>query len=381
MILHLFKKVYLTFDIDIDPQRNRLVFSENFGYKMSVDLQDFFSGKCFESEKSIDDLIGEEKKFKDFTDFFSYINNLQTEHDSRLFIYCDINSYQKIITSWFKLIFKNVDANSCLNIINLLFLKRKLLATRNTSIQTIANTSNYYDEMIKVKNNFVNTFNQTNLGSEEKIVAFYNKIKNFISIEYLLTTYLFNKSNKVLFKNVLSKMINRMLEDAVKEIVLNLFDIVMVRKTQEKMGLKQYTSENIMEIFQEESLKDLFETNTWRYIDEQGNFDRVDFTKLSVEKKNKIKNAYMLIVKSVYSDISAEENYEHNRVDYMYYLKEDGISDEDLNKIIENECRFEMETNLWSAQDQESINLFFTQMALEKYSQNKINELEPYVLR
>ena len=176
-------------------------------------------------------------------------------------------------------------------------------------------------------------------------------------------------------------MINRMLEDTMKEIVLILFDIVMVKKIQNKMGLKHYTAENIMEIFNDEKLKDLIETNTWRFLDENGKFERVDFKKIPIDKKNKIKEAYKLILNATYNDISSEENYTHNRVEYMYYLKEGGISDEDLNEIINNECLFEIETTLWSNQDQESINLFFTQYSMEKYSENNLEVLRPFLLR
>jgi hypothetical protein len=236
--------------------------------------------------------------------------------------------------------------------------------------------------MLETKNSFENSFNNNiNLGNNQKINDFYQEIKQYLSIEYMLSTYLYNKKNKDMFKVVLEKMLNRMLEDVVKEIVLNLFDIIMIRKNQIKIGLKHYTTENIFDIFEDPILKDLFETNTWRFPDEEGNFERVDFRKISLEKKNEIKRAYNLIIRASYNEASASENYEHNRLEYMYYLTENGISDEDLNKIIENECQFEIETTLWSAQDQESVNLFFAQMLMEKYSENNLEALKPFVLR
>jgi hypothetical protein len=136
-----------------------------------------------------------------------------------------------------------------------------------------------------------------------------------------------------------------------------------------------------MEIFNDEKLKELIETNTWRFLDENGNFERVDFKKISLDKKDKIKEAYKLILNATYNEISSEENYIHNRIDYMYYLNENGISDDDLNEIINNECLFEIETTLWSNQDQESINLFFTQYSMEKYSENNLETLKPFLLR
>jgi hypothetical protein len=380
MILHIFKKIYLTFDGEIDLNRHRLIFSKIHGNKLSDDLADFFFGELHLFSSDIDDLVGENKRFSDYIDFFNFLNDIQNENDTRIFIYCDVDNYRKIICNWFKIIFDSIDVNSAYKILEFNFLKRKLLATRNTSIKTLSQTSSMFDEMIQTKNNFETYFNSINL-SQQKINSFYSKIKESLSIEYLLTSYLYNKQNKNTFKNVLEKMINRMLEDAMKEIVLNLFDIVMVKKIQDKMGLKTYSAENIMEIFNDEKLKDLIETNTWRFLDENGNFERVDFKKISTDKKDKIKEAYKLILNATYNNISSEENYVHNRIDYMYYLNENGISDDDLNEIINNECLFEIETTLWSNQDQESINLFFTQYSMEKYSENNLNVLRPFLLR
>jgi hypothetical protein len=380
MILHLFKKVYLTFDNEINLNRQRLIFSEIHGNGMSKELNDFFFGKLHLFSHDIDELIGQDKQFSDYIDFFSFLNEIQNENDTRIFIYCDVNSYRKIICNWFKVIFEQIDANSAYKILEFNFLKRKLLATRHVTKKTLSSTSNLFDEMIEIKNNFESHFNSINLN-QQKIISFYNNIKEYLSIEYLLASYLYNGQNKILFKVVLEKMINRMLEDAMKEIVLILFDIVMLKKIQNKMGLKEYNAENVLEIFEDKKFKDLIETNTWRFLDENGNFERVDFKKISLDKKDKIKESYKLILNSVYNEISAQENYEHNRINYMYYLNEDIISDENLNEIIQKECLFEMETTLWSNQDQESVNLFFTQYILEKYSENNLNYLNPYLLR
>jgi hypothetical protein len=380
MILHLFKKIYLTFDGEIDLNRQRLIFSEIHGNDISKDLNDFFFGKLHLFSHDIDDLIGEDKQFSDYIDFFDFLNEVQNENDTRIFIYCDVNNYRKIICNWFKLIFEQIDATSAYKILEFNFLKRKLLATRHVSVKTLSSTSNMFDEMVDIKNNFESYFNSVNLN-QEKTISFYNSVKEYLSIEYLLASYLYNGQNKILFKVILEKMINRMLEDAMKEIVLILFDIVMLKKIQNKMYLKEYNSENILEIFEDEKFKDLIETNTWRFLDENGNFERVDFKKISLDKKDKIKESYKLILNSIYNEISAQENYEHNRIDYMYYLNEDIISDENLNEIIEKECLFEMETTLWSNQDQESVNLFFTQYILEKYSENNLENLSPYLLR
>jgi hypothetical protein len=380
MILHLFKKIYLTFDGEIDLNRHRLIFSKIHGNELSEDLVNFFFGELHLFSHDIDDLIGENKRFSDYIDFFNFLNDIQDQNDTRIFIYCDVDSYRKIICNWFKIIFENIDVNSAYKILEFNFLKRKLLATRNTSIKTLSQTSNAFDEMLQTKNNFETYFNLINLP-QQKLINFYENIKTSLSIEYLLASYLYNGQNKNTFKIVLEKMINRMLEDAMKEIVLNLFDIVMVKKIQDKMGLKRYNSENIMEIFNDEKLKELIETNTWRFLDENGNFERVDFKKISLDKKDKIKEAYKLILNATYNEISSEENYIHNRIDYMYYLNENGISDDDLNEIINNECLFEIETTLWSNQDQESINLFFTQYSMEKYSENNLETLKPFLLR
>jgi hypothetical protein len=380
MILHLFKKVYLAFDSEIDLNRQRLIFSEIHGNDISKDLNDFFFGKLHLFSHDIDDLIGQDKQFSDYIDFFDFLNKVQNENDTRIFIYCDVNSYRKIICNWFKIIFESIDVDSAYKILEFNFLKRKLLATRNTSIKTLSFTSNMFEEMLETKNNFNSYFDSINLN-QQKTISFYNNIKEYLSIEYLLASYLYNGQNKNIFKNVLEKMINRMLEDAMKEIVLILFDIVMLKKIQQKMRIKEYNSKNILEIFEDEKFKDLIETNTWRFLDENNNFERVDFKKISIEKKHKIRESYKLILNSVYNEISSQENYEHNRIDYMYYLNLDGISDENLNKIIENECLFEMETTLWSNQDQESVNLFFAQYVMENYSENNIENLNPYLLR
>ena len=380
MILHIFKKVYLTFDETIGTHRNRVVFSDLYGIPMSKDLEGLVMGKLLLYARDVDDVIGTDKQFQDYIDFFNFLNQKQIEDDNKLIIYCDVNSYKKIIANWFKIIFINIDVTSSYQIINFNFLKRKLLSTRTTSITNLSNAAIFYDKMLKTKDNFEVIFNSINLN-EEKVSSFYNEIKEFISIEYLLASYLYNGQNKNTFKNILGKMINRMLEDAMKEIVLILFDIVMVKKIQDKIGLKRYNSENIMEIFNDEKLKILIETNTWRFVDENGIFERVDFKKISTDKKDKIKETYKLILNSIYNEISTEENYTHNRIDYMYYLKEDGISDDDLVEIINKECLFDMETTLWSNQDQESVNLFFTQYCMEKYSENNLDILRPFLLR
>ena len=151
MILHIFKKVYLTFDETIGTHRNRVVFSDLYGIPMSKDLEGLVMGKLLLCARDADDVIGTDKQFQDYIDFFNFLNQKQIEDDNKLIIYCDVNSYKKIIANWFKIIFINIDVTSSYQIINFNFLKRKLLSTRNTSITKLSNAAIFYDKMIKTK--------------------------------------------------------------------------------------------------------------------------------------------------------------------------------------------------------------------------------------
>ena len=187
-MLHLFKKIYLDIDENLNTFRDRIVISKNHGYRVSSDLENSFDGKLFYFSLSLEELIGENKTFSSFVDMMNQISLKLEERNKPIVIYSDSENFLKILINWYKLVLKEPKCDECYSLLKSYSFKENLFSNGR---MRISHTQYYLNFE---KNLFDSLFEIININKTEK-ENFVKENKKFFSIEFLLASYLFDGSS------------------------------------------------------------------------------------------------------------------------------------------------------------------------------------------
>lgn len=199
-MFHLFKKIYVAFDDAINVDEDRIVISETNGVGMLHDLDNAVDGELKAYAKNLEELIGEGKQFGNFLLFLNFLNRHFETSNRKLIIYCDKIAHRKLITTWLKIILPNATFDTAYKIIASHVFQIKMFGTsdistfirpyRLTQEENYSSQGEYYEVFQSVDAN------------RNIYASFLTHIKDFISIEYVLASYLYNGSYKEELKKI-----------------------------------------------------------------------------------------------------------------------------------------------------------------------------------
>jgi hypothetical protein len=107
-MLHLFNKVYLEFDNNIELGFDRVVVSEKNGFKMLEALDKVSAGELIRYGKTWSETLSENS----FKDFFLKLKDHQANTNRKIIIYCDVEAYKTLMAVWFRTTLPNLDLES-----------------------------------------------------------------------------------------------------------------------------------------------------------------------------------------------------------------------------------------------------------------------------
>ena len=137
-MLHLFKKVYLEHDDNIDYNFDRIVISELNGVQNWSEIEKISGGRLISYGKNLNNL----NNINSFNDLLNKVNEKTIETNKPVYIYADKDSYYKILSLWYKIILPNAITNDIISLVKL-----------NFDYKNFLKISSYWNMVDKKKNN------------------------------------------------------------------------------------------------------------------------------------------------------------------------------------------------------------------------------------
>ena len=128
-MLHLFNKVYMTFDDNIDCHTNRYVISVEKGNEMLQELQTTYRGTLLNYSHSVNAM---KTKFNGMTGFFNDVR-LKSNQLGKIMIYCDSQAFLELVTIWLKTMLPFADEDAIQKYIDIYLHHERIIA--NTQLQ------------------------------------------------------------------------------------------------------------------------------------------------------------------------------------------------------------------------------------------------------
>ena len=375
-MLHIGAKTYMQVDQLVDLRYDRIVISETHGVPVLSMLDAVSIGSLINYAQSVEDLIGADKPYADYEDFFRFVFNRNT-NQVPVMLYADAQSFMKIASALFKIIFVNIDTTSAYRLLSAYFEKMLLVGPRMSREARVI-----FTEFRDLETEF-NTIFESITVDPTKSLALLADYGDQLSVEYLLASYAYNGSQKSALKSAVNKMAGRAVEEQLKELLYVFYRNFLISDFQTKLGIGNYTVDNAGTVLDEPIIAPLIKANEWRSTTATPTaprppFDLSAFTDQEIADLIEVSNK---IIEAFYGTELVETFSSHNRLNYITYLRTGTLSDENLDNIINNEVSDTFEERLWSAKDIDSVNIFFADYVLEQMRSSTVSNLASYQIR
>lgn len=373
-MLHLFNKVYLTFDNTINIKDERIVISEGNGFHMMHELKQLYATDVFCYSQKLESLIGTGKQFESFEIFLETIREKNLREDKPLVIYCDRNNYIKFIILWYKTIFPNITFDSFYNYIKTSLFRDKIFSYwRTTTLSSLFRDDlpMISEDELRIEYSRVNTQYSKDFSS---------KIKPYLSMEFMLSNFLYNGSFEKELKEIISKMMTRHYQELIIEVKQAIYKNILKENLQNFLGIEKYTIKNIEDFLKNDKLKILINSNlvSTEILTLIGKESNINFNLATEKEIVEIKN----ILKSFFINWEkiSENSFLIQRINLLDLVTKNELTKEDLTTVLNLEINSQDSIRFFSSQDEEKINFFFIDYIFDCIKTNKKEELKFYVL-
>ena len=373
-MLHLFKKVYVESDAVINVNVDRIVISQEHGNPLLSGIKDSSTGELLGHGHTFEDLIGNGGQFSNFLELLTAINAHCNLHNKPIHLYVDKDSFLKVVTYWYKALFKNLTADGLDTIVRSHAEKEKNLGY---FIKSKSSKPTEYQKFVACysvnKSDIVNSFESVT-DDFSSYSSFINLVIDELSTEILLSAYLYDSSNKEVFRKKAATILSRDTTNLIIERRELLLDNILKEQTWNAFNLPPVTLENYDNIFTNNALSSFFGTDIYN-----GN-NIIWATLKDSDKLAKFKTDYLTII-SLY-DHQTENSPDLKQLDLINYLVEDQLSDAGVNAFVQ----FEIEHPGYSIIadfERHKFNLYFLDYVLEpiRAGQTDRSYLAPFQLR
>ncbi len=367
-MLHLFKKVYVAPDNNIDVSFDRVVISKEHGVDLLDSLKASQPGALLAFAKEVKNLIGSKNlPYVDTVDMFDKLGDHTDKYGKRIVIYCDHQAFMKVMALWFRMIFKKTNKTAAVDLLESMVFKHKLFGQSRFATNN-GNTDEPYEINIE---GFGKIFDGAQKPSAERRKKFLTENKSSISLEYLLATYLASGKCKKELKTVLRILLKKDLEKYLFELKEIFLVHILTKRFMDTLSLDQtYDFTNYDEIQKDKSEFPtlFFNKNIWNHIGMSSassgkniNFDAITekhkksfakFTKLSGTCWNE---------EGVYEFIKSDVS----KLDFIECITGSEMTDKQLDMIIETEATYEHAAGSFFSIDLETVNHYFIQALLD----------------
>ena len=369
LMLHLFKKVYLDLDANIDSVVDRIVISADTGYPLLEDLKKVQIGQLLEFGLDIDDLVGVEKRWETIESMLQYC----FDQDKKIFIYCDKATLMKLSAYWFKTIFVNIDGESAYRIIKSAFVKAVLFELKDR-----VKTQPLYKQNMPTEEEFLAVFAETEVD-QTAVSSLVSNMQTTKSYEYLLASYFYNGSNEEELKAIHQVMITRYVDAMLRDAWRGLQRNFLRPEYQTALGLQLYTIDNAFDLVNDPVvavLKDLCAN----LLPEELPPSSLTYADLTEAQITELKTLMINILG--YPNNQDETNPLLVRP-YLYMSKLSNLplSKQDLDDLLALELTPPDDVSFWMLKDTGNINFYLINYFIEVKKSEQLGLLEPFLLK
>lgn len=363
-MFHLFKKVYLDIDSNIDAHKNRIIISENNGYPDG-------DTKTFYTVLTLSDLVGEDKEFSTELDLFKKCKELTDDNDNQLVMYCDRMTYMHLFIAWHKVLLANTDLESLWKIFTYHMDKEAYHSTVTTRSENVG-----FDLLKPTsweKDIFETQFSSIDVSPDR---TWNNSILNDISLDYLLATHIKSSSDavKTALKNKIKVLAGRTLQEEIYDIKL----YAAVRSQDKKLHDTLSVSEvgSIADFFAIPALSPLSDPTYWDEGEKMTASDKSSAIDLaSVSDVPALIAALKLF--RVNQQGQTEDSIFVTKLDWLSWIN-GTLTDESLTNLLDDDnfCAAELVTD----SDWHKVNILFIDNILKLYKSSDTDSLLKYTI-
>lgn len=380
-MIHLFKKIYVTTDKIIDLGYDRIVVSQNHGLDVLEDLQKINSGKLISYSLEWSGILGsKDVTYPTAIDLFTKLADQCDATDKRVMIYCDDDSLQFIMSTWYKHILKTPTKDSVKSLLQAHVFKFNVFFRGRTSGNGGAGGS---EEILKLTN-FDTIYDSVKAGSATKRKAFVKKYISTISIEHLFANYLHDKSTKAELKSVIKILLKKDIEKYLYELKEVFFVHFLTRKVADKFNLNApYNFDNISSILDDTSdIAQVFiKDDMWvsKYMNIASSNNNVLFDNISASDLVTIRKFTQIIADgwSQFKLYDAGKS-DVNKLDFIECITGE-FTDTLLDSLIEMESTYDNESGSFFALSLETVNHYLIHSLLDAKSNADSAFLSRYI--
>lgn len=360
-MLHLFNKVYLEFDDKIEINFDRVVISERYGIPMLESLNKVSYGELISFGKSYDEVVGQ-----DFAGFVATLKDFGKTTNKKIIIYCDKESYKKVIAHWFKAILPELDFDGFKNIVNYTVYNQRIISNSQLSSVYSINLNSIWEGLEDIQEAW-------DSSSPIDSVLFENLELNY-SYEFLLATYLSGDESR---KEELRKTLHMFLRRWFKELLSDNRQMVLLNLTNHKFLSTFNIDPSTVDITQLDPLSNIegFELYADDEIWERDE-NQYGVCKLEGLSKEKASELAILLVK-VYDEFEGMQidRSVFGMLQFITSVVEETLSDEDLDSIIQYVVNTPCDTCLVPRFDFQNVNFPLLQFFLsEKFNERDLSK-------
>ena len=411
-MIHLFKKVYIETDQKLDVDENRIVISETTGYSVSSNFEEAFIGKLyycaenFESmlknfgaeeiaeknkpENQIDSgnaiIVKEDKElFDDFFAFLDFVDKCYEEIQEPLYIHVDQKAFNFFMVHWYKILFSDIDALSLIELLkSQVFYNKAFGSYFRSKMRSLEFDLNCEEDEIK------KIFDDIKID-EQKSSNFVTLMRKNLSIEFLLSSYFYDKVN---FKDLLypiSNLLKKSIEIQMYEIKeLFLQNLNKNFFLEEFNFLQKYNFNNFYDILEkEEEFSFMYDRNIWKKTNNviegssSGTIDFNNLTEKNIETMIKIRSLFEM-TKEERDNLGYNSFIQQckNLVKFMNFLKEkDTITEMELQELLDYDIKNKNNFYYSFFSNEGPINIYFLDYIFFLERNNDLEKLKKYTLR
>jgi hypothetical protein len=369
-MFHLAHKVYLCHENTIDTNKNRVVISSENGYYMHDVIEKISYGKLFKAANKLEDIL--EKQ--DIADFFSEIIEFSIETDKPLYIYADKKTIATLQMSWFNLIFKEPNFEICKSLLNANLFKYDMFykgrfSSNNGPEKRI--DLFYNDSVLK------SIYDNMPIPAKAKKRSFFIRYAKYVSIEYLLASYVYNGSMKSELKENITKLLRKDIEKYIYELK-EIFVVHFTTRTfKDRLGLeKDYNITNMKDIVNDKSkfaelfMSDRLFSSAGMDLPSSRNNKNFKFENVTEEDIKNFKEFTILSgttwgEEAVYQFIKSDIN----KLDFIDILVSE-FTDKRLEDLLEAESTYEHAAGSFFSIDLETVNNYLIEYILDARFKN-----------
>jgi hypothetical protein len=364
-MLHLFDKVYLEFDEKIDINYDRVVISDQYGIKMSEQLDKIAYGQLLAYGKTYDEALAG----SDIVQLIKIIKVHADKSGRKVMVYCDIEAYKVFVSQWFKIVLPNLDLESFTTLLNYVIYNER--AVSNTQL-----SSNYSIKLQCIWNDLSDITDSWNrqLALSNSRLELFKSLNLNLSYEFLIADYLSGSTNrKEQLKTTMHKFIRRWFKELFNDnrqmVLLNVGNHAFQR------ALGFYPTDiditSVDPLSGIEQLEAYADNEIWE-MDENfvtGAYGICNLENLSEEKVNALISTVLNVYSSyegMQTDVSS-----FDVLDWAHIAARSEITDEELDEVLARIVEAPFDTNLVPRFDFQNVNFPLFMWFLRQKYENK----------